>query len=94
MTEDEAKQLLRKIARNGWVRLTRHCRDRMAQRQVLMDDMLQVLLWGHLKELRENPDCDNWECLVEGSDLEGDPLTVKVAILEHDFAVLCITVYG
>ena len=94
MTEEEARRLLRDIARNQWVRLTRHCRERMALRGVLMDDLMQVLLWGQVRDLRENPECDNWECMVEGLDIEGDPLSVKVAILESDFAVLCITVFG
>ena len=94
MTEEEARRLLRDIAKNRWVRLTRHCRERMAQRQVVMDDMLQVLLWGQVRELRQNPEGGNWECVVVGRDIEKDPLSVKVVILEADFALLCITVFG
>jgi hypothetical protein len=44
--------------------------------------------------LKANQDRQNWECLVRGSDLEKEPLAVKVAVLENDFALLCITVHG
>ncbi len=94
MTEEEARRLLREIAKSACVRLTNHCRERMVERRVWMDDMLQVLLWGTIKDLHKNPGDESWACLVEGRDIEGDPLSVKVVILEADFAVLCITVHG
>ncbi len=93
MDVEEARRRLSQIARSGAIRLTRHCRERMAQRNVNTQDLLQVLFWGEIKDLHEDPEHGNWECLVVGADLEGDPLKVKVA-LEEDFAVLCITVFG
>ena len=94
MNQEEAKRLIREIAKTGWIRLTTHCRQRMQERGVHMDDLMQSLLWGEVTELQENPGCQNWECRISGHDLEGDPLIVMIAILEGDFAVLCITVHG
>ena len=94
MNPEQAKRLVRETAKSGWLRLTGHCRLRMQERNVTMDDMLQVLLWGDIRELKANPGRQNWECLVKGQDIEHEPLTVKVAILEEDFALLCITVHG
>jgi hypothetical protein len=56
--------------------------------------MLQVLIWGEPTELKSNPDHQNWQCKMEGEDLDGEPLTIVVAILEKEFALLCITAHG
>ena len=94
MTEDEAKQLLRKIARQQTVRFTNHCRERMKFRNVVVDDMLQVLMWPTALDLEYDMEAENWKSKVTGRDIEGDELTVVVAVLEKDFALLCITVTG
>lgn len=94
MDEKEARRLIREIAKLGWVRATRHCLARMAERNVTMDDLLQALLWGEVCELETNVDYQNWACLVRGMDLEEEPLVVKVAILVEESALLCITVHG
>jgi hypothetical protein len=94
MDAEQVKRLVRQVAKSGWLRTTDHCRRRMAERNVTMEDMLQVLLWGEVHELKASQDRQNWECLVRGFDLEKEPLAVKVAVLENDFALLCITVHG
>lgn len=94
MNKEQARRLVRQIAKTGWLRRTEHCRRRMQERNVTMDDMLQALLWGEVCDLKANPGRQGWECLVRGQDLEQEPLTVKVVILESDFALLCITVHG
>jgi len=94
MTIEQAKRLLREIAKSRWVRVTEHCGQRMRERNVTIEDMLQALLWGEVRELERSPGRENWTCTVSGFDLEEEPLVVKVAILEADFALLCITVHG
>ena len=90
----QAKNILREIAQLGCIRLTRHCRDRMAQRQVTTDDFLHVLLWGEIVTMEKDSDNLNMKCEVVGKDLDGEDLTLHVAILENENSVLCITVHS
>jgi hypothetical protein len=56
--------------------------------------VLQVLFWGEVTEVRENTARKNWECRIKGHDLEGEPLIIKLAILDQESALVCITVHG
>ncbi len=94
MNEQDAKKLVRGYARNGWLRYTKHCRERMSQRRANTDDVNNVLFWGEVRELGFNQAHGDWECLVVGRDIEGDPLTVSLAILEADGALVLKTVHG
>ena len=91
MNSDEAKNILRDISRFGDILLTRHCKKRMQQRNIFMDDILNVLMWGSVENIIHVED-DRWECTVNGHDLEEDELTCIVNFFEETKA-LCITVY-
>ena len=94
MNINKVKSTLREIAQLGCIRLTKHCRSRMKERQVTTDDFLHVLLWGKIINLEEDQETKNLKCEVQGKDLDGDDLTLHIAILENGNSVLCITVHG
>lgn len=91
---NQIKSTLREIAQLGCIRLTRHCRARMRERQVTTDDFLHVLLWGNVVNVEEDQETASLKCEVQGKDLDGDDLTLHIAILEKEGSVLCITVHG
>ena len=92
MNKNQAKTLLRHFA-PGCIKLSKHCRKRMLERNVTMDDILYVLMWGDVIEIKENIECQNWECKVKGTDTDGNELFFLAALNEHERSVLCITVY-
>jgi len=71
MTKEEAKDILRGIARLGTVGLSNHCRKRMRQRNICMDDILYVLAWGTVEYIEEI-ESNTWKCTIAGEDIEGD----------------------
>ena len=66
----------------------------MAERNVTTDDFLQVIFWGEIISISEDKEHQNHSCKIKGKDTNGDDLTLQVAILEKDYSILCITVYG
>jgi len=66
----------------------------MRERQVTTDDFLHVLLWGNVVNVEEDQETASLKCEVQGKDLDGDDLTLHIAILEKEGSVLCITVHG
>lgn len=93
MNIHQAKTLLRGFAKTGIIRTSQHCRDRMKERDVTTEDILNVLMRGSVSELEENKEFQNWKCVVEGHDLDGEKLTVVTAISDEENSILCITVY-
>jgi hypothetical protein len=65
----------------------------MDERQVTMDDILHVLMWGDVVKLEQDIEHHNWKCTVRGTDIDGDELFFVAAIDEDEHSVLCITVY-
>ena len=65
----------------------------MLDRNVTMDDLLHVLMWGEVIELEEDPEYGNWKCKVKGTDTDGEELVFLAGINEDENSVLCITVY-
>jgi hypothetical protein len=94
MNKQKAKRLLRSIALDKCLSFSLHCRKRMSERGVTADDFLNVLFWGKVTEVSKSEEHDNFRCTVEGKDLDGDALVLRVAILEKDNSILCITVFG
>ncbi len=93
MNIPQAKILIREFARTGFIKTTRHCVERMNKRDVTTEDILNLLMWGEVIELKENKELQNWECKIMGKDLEGEELTFVAAICEEEASILCITVY-
>jgi hypothetical protein len=84
---------IRRIAKTGsrGVALSRHCREEsMHDHNVDFQDILNVLNWG---QVVHDPDenCD-MKFKVNGSDLEGEPLTVIVDLFDNT-SLLVITVW-
>ena len=91
MDRTRAKATLRDIARFKTIGLSKHCRNRMAERNVSMEDIVHVLMWGTITDI-ETVDPGRWRCTVTGEDLDGDAL-VLVAALDAANEAACITVY-
>lgn len=93
MTEDEIKECLREFAGTGCFQQTKHCRERMRERQITIDDVLNVLLWGKVSGIEYNKKHKSWQCKVTGKDIEGDKLVFIAGIYEDCRAIRCITVF-
>lgn len=90
----EAMRWIRKVLLNGDVEFTYHCSNRMTERHIDMLDVEYALYSGMI--LR-NPVWDakheNWKYRVQGTDIEGDSLTVIVVIDEVEFLLRLVTVF-
>ena len=93
MDRDQAKTLIRRLANQGCVGFSGHCQDSMGERNVNSDDFLQVLIWGEVLSVEKNNNTGHWKCEVNGKDVDGDDLTLQVAIDEVGQRVICVTVY-
>lgn len=91
MNKSQAKTYLRSYIKLGF-KTTIHCRDRMVEREVTVDDILNVVNWGEVAEL-ENEESGQWKCTVKGFDIEGDELVFVAILDEFEKSVLCITVF-
>lgn len=65
----------------------------MLERNVTIDDILYVIMWGEIEELRENKEHHNWTCKVTGTDTDGYELSFVAALNEEEGSVVCITVH-
>jgi hypothetical protein len=84
---------IRRIART-WSRgvaLSKHCREEsMPDHNADFQDILNVLNWG---QVVHDPDenCD-MKFKVNGSDLEGEPLTAVIVFIDND-SLLVVTLW-
>ena len=92
MNRDQAERILRNLAKVGCIIISNHCRAQMHKRNVTTDDLLHVLMWGNIIEIKKNDKHNNWQMEVEGKDLDGDKLTVQAAVSEEERTIV-ITVY-
>ena len=93
MTKSEAQKCFREFAKYGCIQPTKHCRDRMQERNVSMDDALNVLLWGKVTEIKYNEEHDSWNSKIVGKDIEGEKLSFVAEVFETCHTVRCITVF-
>ena len=92
MDNQLAREIIREVAKLGCILPSRHCREQMQARNVDMQDIMQVLVWGEVSDIREDKNHQNWKCMVTGLDCDGDNLVVQVAISEER-RIFLITVY-
>lgn len=82
---DELRSKVQRIVNYGTIREAKHSAIDRAYRDVSQDDILKMLEGEWV--LSAKPDWDephrNWEYLVAGNDIEGDPLSLKVAVNEE-----------
>ena len=92
---DLVKSAIREILQSpqGVVFPTRHCKERMEQRNVQMDDILHLLFWGTVERGQESGDAKLNVFRVSGADIEGDPLVVLVEIIREENRLNCISVF-
>lgn len=92
MNKKEAKSILKRLAPHC-INITSHCSDSMAKRDVSMQDILYVIMWGTVTEVNWDNQYNNWNCKVTGKDIEGDKLTIVLGIFEDTNMLQCITVF-
>ncbi|MGD0970994.1 MAG: DUF4258 domain-containing protein [Desulfobaccales bacterium] len=89
----EIQRRIRKIAQRGdrGIALTQHCKKRMEEKEVDINDILNVLNWG--KVIHDPGENADMKFKVIGEDLEGETLCVVIILLDQD-SLLGITVHG
>lgn len=65
----------------------------MPGRSVYTDDFLKVLSWGEIISSEWQDTHKAYKCTITGEDVEGEKLTLVVAVSEAEFKIRCITVY-
>ena len=93
MDKKEAAEFIRLFSRVGCIQYSEHCLHRMAERDIQVDDLLMVLMWGDVQEVQYDPEFDSWKCRITGKSLDDDNVTFIAAIDIKANAVLCITVF-
>lgn len=86
MTDAEAVATIRRLAAAGRFYIVPHARQRAARRGVTSKDIRHGL--ANAREATWQTDHATWK--VEGSDLDGDALTLAVAI---EASVIVVTVF-
>jgi hypothetical protein len=92
MTKEEAKSKLREIARVGWIATSTHCRQRMSERNISLEDVENVLLWGEVTEVVWDNKYQSFKLTVHGQDYDEVDLTIIAAFVDQN-RILCITVH-
>jgi len=94
MTKDEARTCFRDYVQyGGCIQTSNHCRDRMLERNINMDDMLNVLHWGEIETIEYDENHDSWKCKLKGKDIDGNELIFLTALYEPCHTVKCVTVF-
>jgi hypothetical protein len=88
----QIKSIIRDIVQNSRISFSSHCRKRMPERNVITDDFLKVLNWGEISEQTWDEEHQCYKCRVDGQDVDGDDLSIIVAVDEQNFRIRCITV--
>ena len=92
MDKIRAREIIRELAKYECIILSKHCRMRMRERNVTMDDISHVLMWGEVLNVQNIP-CENcFKCEVKGKDFDDEDLTVHVSVVEEKKTII-ITVY-
>jgi hypothetical protein len=92
---EDARRAIREILKSplGLVFPTQHCKERMIERNVQMDDVIHLLFWGTLEPGQKVGDLERNVFRVRGADLEGEPLVIVLAIEREENRLTCISVF-
>lgn len=90
---DEARSIIREIISDGVLILSRHAKERMAERGYSLQDVVHILLHGEIVKKEYKEKTKNWSYRIQGRDLENDEGAVVVAIIRRMSAIV-ITVLG
>ena len=91
--DHEAKSIIREIVRSGTLILSRHAKERMAERGYTLHDVVHILLHGEIVKKEYKEKTQNWSYRMQGCDLENDEGVIVVAIIKRMSAIV-ITVLG
>jgi hypothetical protein len=90
----EVLSLARKYITSGVTIYKDHFKKRMDERNVSLQDVIFLIETG---EAREEPEWSNdyneYNYYIEGNDIEGDNLTVKIALSTKNEEIIFITVF-
>jgi len=91
---DEATKVISDIVRHGGeIVLSRHCRNRMNERNLSMHDLLAVLLNGVVEGSSEySKEHEQYRYKVTGQTIDSGKATAVTVILNHR-SILIVTVY-
>jgi hypothetical protein len=90
----EALRIIQRILKNGTVFSTPHCKDRMIDRNIQMQDVVYVLKNGKItREPEIHQVTGNWIYNVEGKTLDDEILTVPVDIDEGKDTIRLLTIF-
>jgi citrate synthase len=90
---EKAKSIISEIVEDGTLILSRHAKERMAERGYTLQDVIHILLHGEIVKKEYKEKTQNWTYRVQGYDLENDEGTIVVAIIKRMSAIV-ITVLG
>lgn len=91
LSKAEAKNLLISFFRKGEIILTKHSRERMAEKNFSHDDIKHVILHGVINTIRFDEDYGDWEIEIEGVDLDGAGLTLQLGLDIQEKKIVLIT---
>ncbi len=94
LSPGQVAQVIRQaLGPSGWVSDTSHFRERAEQRDFTMQDAVLVLERGTVSTTpRWNQRTGTWNYDVHGTDAEGEPLTVRIAV-EGPSSIVLVTAF-
>jgi hypothetical protein len=94
-TPEQATAAVRRVYFEGFSLIqTKHFREELAKADATMQDVENVLEHGHVLRAPEwKAKHRSWNYAVAGRDIEGEPLTIVVAIDERRFSLILVTAW-
>ena len=93
LSKDAAATLIRDIVENGTLIISRHAKERMAERGYTTQDVEFILTHGKVQSSELDKLTGNWKYRFHGDDLDGGTGTVIVAVARKMSSIV-ITVLG
>jgi len=93
LSANEVAELVRRILNEGGrIIPTWHFAKRGVKRDFTTQDAMEVLLTGSVRSLALwNEECENWNHDVDGQDLDGEALTVRIAFTSDQDGIILVT---
>lgn len=80
LSVSEAKDLIRRCLRVGRIILSTHVQGQMKDRKFSIQDIRNVMLGGEIKTITPDQEYGNIKVEIDGGDIEGEGLTVVLAL--------------
>jgi citrate synthase len=92
MNKNEAKNIIRNLAKYGKIAYSDHSIKQMLKRNITTEDILYVLMWGKVKNIKKDVAHQNWKCKIEGETLDEEELTIIAGICS-ELETVIVTVF-